>query len=98
VAGATVDPARDARGPIFPARPAGSTLPQSQERGGDARALMLRRRSAVAFDGRSHLEAAGFTRILARTLPAGGAPWDALWWSSRVHLVVFVHRINGIAP
>ncbi|MGB7219019.1 MAG: SagB/ThcOx family dehydrogenase, partial [Vicinamibacterales bacterium] len=25
-------------------------------------------------------------------------PWDALWWTPRIHLALFVHRVDGVAP
>jgi hypothetical protein len=36
--------------------------------------------------------------MLGRSMPGPGAPWDALWWSPRVHLVLFVHQVNGLVP
>jgi hypothetical protein len=33
------------------------------------------------------------------TLPRPGvSPWDAIGWSPRVHLALFVHRVEGLAP
>jgi SagB-type dehydrogenase family enzyme len=64
----------------------------------DAGRLMLQRRSAVALDGRSTLDRQAFVRILCRLVPAGGPPWSALWWPPSVHLALFVHRVDGMAP
>jgi SagB-type dehydrogenase family enzyme len=65
----------------------------------DARSLVLQRRSAVAFDpGSPHLDADRFFAMLARVMPVDGPPWDALWWPPRIHLVLFVHRVDGIVP
>ena len=36
--------------------------------------------------------------MLTRVLPGAHAPWDALWWTPRIHLVVFVHRVDGLDP
>lgn len=36
--------------------------------------------------------------MLTRTLPARGAPWDALWWPPAIHLAIFVHRVDGMVP
>jgi len=67
-----------------------------------ARAIILRRRSAVAFDGRSSLPRAAFISMLARTRPAfagrPAAPWDAIDWPPHVHLLLFVHRVEGLTP
>ena len=65
----------------------------------DASALIRRRRSAVAMDGRTGMTASTFFRMLARTLPlAACRPWDAIPWAPRVHLGLFVHRVEGLAP
>jgi SagB-type dehydrogenase family enzyme len=58
-----------------------------------ARAIVLQRRSAVAFDGHSHISREAFLAMLVRVLPRAGAPWDALWWTPRIHLALFVHRV-----
>jgi SagB-type dehydrogenase family enzyme len=73
-----------------------------------ARAIILQRRSAVAFDGRSTLPRAAFLSMLARTRPSsapGGAtegrpraPWDAIDWPPHIHLLLFVHRVEGLTP
>ena len=62
-----------------------------------ARALMLQRRSAVAFDGRTSLPAATFMSMLTRLQP-GQPPWDMVPWPPQVHLAVFVHRVDGLVP
>lgn len=64
----------------------------------DARAVILRRRSAVAFDGRSTIDAAVFFAMLRRVMPGPHPPWNALWWTARVHLAIFVHRVDGVTP
>ena len=64
----------------------------------DARALLLQRRSAVAFDGQSTIDRATFVDMLSRVLPGARAPWDSVWWTPRVHLAIFVHRVEGVAP
>jgi SagB-type dehydrogenase family enzyme len=68
------------------------------DRTADARALILQRRSAVAFDGRSSMDADAFFAMLSRVMPVEHAPWDALWWTPRVHLAIFVHRVADLAP
>ena len=61
--------------------------------------LIRQRRSAVAMDGATSLPAAAFFALLGRLLPRPGvAPWDALPWLPRVHPVLLVHRVDGIAP
>jgi SagB-type dehydrogenase family enzyme len=65
--------------------------------GKPARAIILQRRSAVAFDGRSSLPRERFMSMLARTVP-GAPPWDAIDWPPHVHLLIFVHRVDGLTP
>jgi SagB-type dehydrogenase family enzyme len=60
--------------------------------------LLLQRRSAVALDPRGSIDADPFFRIVSRTMPGSGAPLDALWWVARIHLLLFVHRVNGLDP
>ena len=36
--------------------------------------------------------------MLLRAMPADAPPWDALWWSPRIHLALFVHRVDGVEP
>lgn len=66
------------------------------DRDPDARGLILRRRSALDFDGHSSLECQAFLQMLARTIPGAHPPWDALWWPPRIHLATFVHRIGQL--
>ncbi len=60
--------------------------------------LLLQRRSAVALDGRSPIDADRFFAMLSRVMPGDGAPLDAVWWSARIHLALFVHRVDGVEP
>jgi len=61
--------------------------------------IIQQRRSAVSMDGETAISAATFYRMLAMTMPRFGcAPWDILRGQPRVHLGLFVHRVNGLAP
>jgi nitroreductase len=62
-----------------------------------ARALFLQRRSAVGFDGQTRMSARTFHALLDRLQPRSAVPWSALWWEPRVHLVLFVHRVEDVA-
>jgi SagB-type dehydrogenase family enzyme len=62
------------------------------------RALVLQRRSAMSFDGRSSIGQAAFFAMLSSVMPRDEAPWDALWWDARIHLAIFVHRVDGVEP
>jgi SagB-type dehydrogenase family enzyme len=94
-----VSRATDDRGRLRPALPACPAPPVlTQFSSADARELILQRRSAVAFDGRSSIGVDRFLLMLTRVFPGPHAPWDALWWTPRIHFVVFVHRVDGLDP
>jgi hypothetical protein len=77
--------------PPLPPRDTGA-----QER---AAAIIRGRRSAVRLDGRTSISPDAFFAMLDATLPrAGVPPWDVLPWRPRVHLGIFVHRVDGVAP
>ena len=59
--------------------------------------LILQRRSALAFDGRSALPREAFFAMLAKLHPSL-PPFDALDWAPHVHLAIFVHRVEGLVP
>jgi hypothetical protein len=86
---------RDAGRPTIPARPA---PPAHLAQPAYPAPLLLQRRSAVALDGRSPIDADRFFAMLSRVMPGDGAPWDAVWWSARIHLALFVHRVDGVEP
>jgi SagB-type dehydrogenase family enzyme len=60
--------------------------------------LILRRRSAVAFDGQSSTTREAFLDLLSAAMPEAGGPFDALWWTPRIHLALFVHRVTDVEP
>ena len=61
------------------------------------RDVILRRRSALAFDARSVLPREKFVAMLEKLEPSA-APFDALDWPPHVHLALFVHRVDGLVP
>jgi len=98
VAEATRDPGRaastvavpaDPAHPVDPAEPAAPPYPAS---------VIRQRRSAVALDGRSSIGAGTFFGMLSRVMPHDAPPWDAVWWRARIHLALFVHRVDGVDP
>jgi nitroreductase family protein len=36
--------------------------------------------------------------MLSRTLSHEGPPWQSMWWQPRIHLALFVHRVDGLTP
>jgi len=95
IATATHDPGRSH---VSAAPPAVRDQPAYPDRQLDARTLLLQRRSAVAFDGRTTIDRATFLRMLSRVMPGESAPWISTWWGARVHLAMFVHRVDGVTP
>ena len=66
-----------------------------------AEQVILGRRSAVSMDGTTSIPAETFFRMLARLVPTRDGrsmPWDAIPWKPRIHLGVFVHRVQGLPP
>jgi len=64
----------------------------------NARQIISQRRSCLALDGVSEISRERFIRMLARTLPGPHPPWDALYWTPKIHLLLFVHRVVGLQP
>lgn len=61
--------------------------------------IVRQRRSAVDYDGRTRLTLEGFLEILDLTLPrATTPPFDLGLGPTRVHLMLFVHRVDGLDP
>ncbi|HMF93358.1 MAG TPA: SagB/ThcOx family dehydrogenase [Vicinamibacterales bacterium] len=83
---------------VPPVRPAPPALPALPALPAYPAHLLLQRRSAVALDGCSSTSADSFFAILARALPSEAPPWDAVWWDARIHLALFVHRVDGVEP
>ena len=73
--------------------------PESPAEPALARRLFRARRSAVDFDGTTRISRATWLRMLSRTLPRPGhAPLAALLGRPRVHLLLFVHRVDEVEP
>jgi SagB-type dehydrogenase family enzyme len=64
----------------------------------DARQIVFQRRSCLSLDGVTTISREAFCQMLSRTLPGKHPPWDALYWRAKIHLVLFVHRIDGLQP
>ena len=65
-----------------------------------AEKAILGRRSAQAMDATTQISRETFFRMLARLIPTRGGPsvpWDAIPWRPRIHLGLFVHRVEGLA-
>ena len=67
--------------------------------------VIRQRRSALAFDGKTSISAGRFFTMLARVMPQverdlcnRPMPWDVLPWAPAIHLVLFIHRVDGLVP
>jgi len=49
-------------------------------------------------DGETAMGLERFAALLRRLLPGVGPPFDAFPWTPRIHLVLFVHRVDGLQP
>lgn len=77
----------------------------TQDAGPSAGQIIRQRRSAVSFDGRTSISAATFFRILQRVMPRPErpqlerpVPWDLWPHAPAIHLMIFVHRVEGLTP
>jgi SagB-type dehydrogenase family enzyme len=61
--------------------------------------LIRQRRSAQNFNAKADLlPLTDFQRMLAALLPSARSPFTAWNWPPQVHLVLFVHRVDGLEP
>jgi hypothetical protein len=61
--------------------------------------LARQRRSAVAFDGETHIDAASFFAMLDTLLVRENTPpWNTLASAPQVHAAFMVHRVVGLDP
>jgi SagB-type dehydrogenase family enzyme len=63
-----------------------------------AASILLNRRSAQRFNSKFMMGAETFYRMLDCLLLRPIAPWDVWTYSPRIHLIVFVHRVEGVEP
>ncbi len=74
-----------------------SPIPDPRSLHISARDVILRRRSALAFNPRGVLQRAPFFSMLNR-LQRFAPPWDVIDWPPQVHLILFVHRVQEMTP
>ncbi|HSL03036.1 MAG TPA: SagB/ThcOx family dehydrogenase, partial [Nitrospiraceae bacterium] len=67
--------------------------------------IIRQRRSAVSFDGNTSISAATFFRMMERVMPRADRPqldrpmpWDVWPHESAIHLLLFIHRVDGLTP
>ena len=73
--------------------------PQLQPAGTAAAVDVIRnRRSAQQFDRKFTMDAGAFFHLLDCVLTRPAPPWDLWRHTPRVHPLIFVHRVQGLAP
>jgi SagB-type dehydrogenase family enzyme len=67
--------------------------------------IIRQRRSAVSFDGKTSISAATFFRMMQLVIPRSDRPqlerpmpWDVWPYEPAIHLLLFVHRVDGLRP
>jgi SagB-type dehydrogenase family enzyme len=67
--------------------------------------IIRRRRSAVSFDGKTSISAAAFFHMMQLVMPRSDRPqldrpmpWDVWPYDPVIHLLLFVHRVDGLKP
>jgi SagB-type dehydrogenase family enzyme len=67
--------------------------------------IIRQRRSAVSFDGKTSISGATFFRTMQLVMPQSdkpqlerSMPWDAWPYDPAIHLLLFVHRVEGLKP
>jgi SagB-type dehydrogenase family enzyme len=67
--------------------------------------IIRQRRSAVSFDGKTTISAATFFRMMQLVMPRSDRPqldrpmpWDVWPYEPAIHLLIFVHRVEGLKP
>ncbi len=65
--------------------------------------IIRQRRSAVSFDGKTSISAAAFFNMMQLVMPRSDRPqldrpmpWDAWPYKPAIHLLLFVHRVDGL--
>lgn len=75
----------------------------SEDRDVSAEQIIQQRRSCLSLDGETSMPAQSFYKMMMRAMPSLTViPFDALEQSAlrvpRTHLVLFVHRVDGVLP
>jgi len=67
--------------------------------------IIRQRRSAVSFDGKTSLSASTFFRMMQMVMPQSDRPqldrpmpWDVWPYEPAIHVLLFVHRVDGLKP
>lgn len=76
----------------------------TSDAGPTAGQIIRQRRSAVSFDGKTSISASSFFQMMQRVMPSAECaqlerpmPWDGWPYDPAIHLLIFVHRVAGLA-
>ncbi len=78
---------------------------KTTDAGQSAGQIIRQRRSAVSFDGKTSISVATFFRMMQLVMPRSERPqldrpmpWDVWPYDPAIHLLLFVHRVDGLRP
>jgi hypothetical protein len=78
---------------------------ETNDVGPSAGQIIRQRRSAVSFDGKTSISASAFFQMMQQVMPRAEQPqlerpmpWDVWPYDPAIHLLIFVHRVDGLAP
>lgn len=73
--------------------------------GPSAGQIIRQRRSAIAFDGKTSVSASTLFCMMQRVMPCAERsqlerpiPWDVWPYDPAIHLMIFIHRVDGLTP
>ena len=105
VAGASWKTSHEHRSVAAPVSVASLVVPLASHGALTAGQVIRQRRSAVSFDGKTSITSSTFFQLLSRVMPVAELsqldrpmPWDVLPWKPAIHLLLFVHRVEGLTP
>ncbi|HUK57057.1 MAG TPA: SagB/ThcOx family dehydrogenase [Nitrospiria bacterium] len=74
-------------------------LPEGEPAPISFRKMIHQRRSCLALNGRTGITRDALYHILMKTLPAPGRfPFNTIPWPPRIHLALFLHRVQNLDP
>ena len=99
----TPTPAIDLQGQFSSLSDALRASRTTSDAGPTAGQIIRQRRSAVSFDGKTSISASSFFQMMQRVMPLAECsqlerpvPWDAWPYDPVIHLLIFVHRVDGL--
>ena len=100
----TTTPAIDLQGQFWSPSDTLHASRTTSDAGPTAGQVIRQRRSAVSFDGKTSISASSFFQMMQRVMPLAECsqlerpmPWDAWPYDPAIHLLIFVHRVAGLA-